>query len=131
MNKNIKNKKKFKEKMKNSNIEHERKNINKRRKKFGIYKKNKKDSAKISKLNEILEMPIELRGDKSKITILDFDKIFIENYLNIFKYEEELIEIIIKLGKVIINGFNLKVNEMNDEDIMIVGKIVSIEFKRN
>ena len=74
-------------------------------------------------------MPEEITTDKPKITILGFEELVIENYKNILEYEEIFIKINTHIGAININGFNLKLIQMNKEDIMITGKIDSIDFE--
>jgi len=84
---------------------------------------------RFSKINEFLEMPEEITTDKPKITILGFEELVIENYKNILEYEEIFIKINTYRGAININGVNLKLIQMNKEDIMITGKIDSIDFE--
>lgn len=76
-------------------------------------------------------MPEEISTNKARITILGFDELVIENYKNILEYDEVFIKINTYIGVININGFNLKLIQMNKEDIMITGKIDSIDFEPN
>lgn len=86
---------------------------------------------RFSKINQFLEMPEEITTDKAKITIMGFDELVIENYKNILEYDEVFIKINTYIGAININGFGLKLIQMNKEDIMITGKIDSIDFEPN
>ncbi len=86
---------------------------------------------KLSKINQFLEMPEEIVTDKPRITILGFEELVIENYKNILEYEDILIKVNTFIGAININGFNLKLIQMNKEDIMIKGTIDSIDFEPN
>lgn len=90
-------------------------------------KKNK--SRKYSKLDTLLEIPREVVSTDIKITINGFNEILIENYKNILEYQDILIKINTFDGAVTIYGFNLKLEQMTDEDIKVNGKIDSIEFE--
>ena len=84
--------------------------------------------------NEILnmlEVPKEINSYNTKITILGFDEILIENYKGILEYEEFYIKINTEIGEVNINGFNLSLKQITDDDILIKGKIESIDLERN
>lgn len=83
----------------------------------------------INRINEFLEMPEEITTNKPRITILGFDELVIENYKNILEYDEIFIKINTHIGAININGLNLKLIQMNKEDIMITGKIDSIDFE--
>jgi len=94
-----------------------------------IEKSNKKHHKKKEKINEILEIPLEVVSREPKITVMGFKEILIENYKAILEYEEFYIKINTHTGVININGFNLKLKEMTDDDIMVLGKIDSIDFE--
>lgn len=82
-----------------------------------------------NKLDKILEMPKEVCSDIPKIVITGFDEMIIENFKGILEYEEFFIKINTHIGIININGFNLKLDEMTTDDIMVTGKIDSIDFE--
>ena len=84
-----------------------------------ILKREKVKKSSINKINQFLEMPEELTTNKPKITILGFDELVIENYKNILEYDEVFIKINTHIGAIDISGFNLKLMQMNQEDLMI------------
>lgn len=84
---------------------------------------------KYSKLDSLLELPREVVSTDVKITILGFNEILIENYKNILEYGEVFVKINIFEGTVNIHGFNLKLEQMTDDDIKVIGKIDSIDFE--
>jgi len=84
---------------------------------------------RLGKINQFLEMPEEITSNKPKITILGFEELVIENYKNILEYEEIFIKVNTYIGAINISGINLKLIQMNKEDIMITGKIDSIDFE--
>lgn len=90
----------------------------------------RKKPKKYSKLDSILEIPREVASSDIKITINGFDELLIENYKNILEYQDILIKINTFEGAVTIYGFNLKLENLTDEDINVKGKIDSIEFER-
>ena len=94
-------------------------------------KRGKELKKRFSKINEFLEIPEEVITDKPKITILGFEELVIENYKNILEYEEVFIKVNTYIGAININGFNLKLIQMNAEDLMITGTIDSIDFEAN
>ena len=79
---------------------------------------------------QILDMPMEVDRNSSKITILSFDEILIENYKGILEYEEFFIKIETAIGTVNINGFTLSLENISEDDILIKGKINSIDLER-
>ena len=54
----------------------------------------------------------------------------IENYKVILEYQDFYIRINTQIGIININGFNLKLNEMTSDDIMVIGDIDSIDFEK-
>lgn len=83
-----------------------------------------------SKFNSILEIPREVASSDIKITINGFDEVLIENYKNILEYQDILIKVNTFEGAISIYGFNLKLEQMTDEDIKIIGQIDNIEFEK-
>lgn len=90
--------------------------------------RNNKNS-KTRRINRILEIPEEVVTDIPKITALGFKKISIENYKNILEYQDIFIRINTSIGIINISGLELKMEEMTVDDIVIEGKIDSIEFE--
>lgn len=90
----------------------------------------RKKSKKYSKLDNLLELPREVASSDIKLTLNGFDEILIENYKNILEYQDILIKVNTFEGAITIYGFNLKLEQMTDEDIKVIGKIDSIEFER-
>lgn len=89
----------------------------------------KKNTRAMSRINEILEMPKEVVSNEPKLTIIGFNELLIENYKGILEYEEFYIRINTYIGIININGFNLTLQQMNDENIMVSGKIESIDIE--
>ena len=90
--------------------------------------KNKK--SKISaKVDKLLDIPQEVSTNIPKITILGFEKMLIENYKTILEYQEFYIRISTHIGILNINGYELNLNEMTTDDLLITGKIDGIDFE--
>lgn len=89
--------------------------------------KNRKNN--VRKINKLLEFPEEISSDEPKITIMGFGKIMVENYKGILEYENFFIRLNTYIGVININGFNLLLNEMTDENLLITGKIESIDLE--
>ena len=92
--------------------------------------KNNKSKLKQNKLERLLEIPKEISTNESKITMMGFDEMLIENYKGILEYQEFFARISTYTGIININGFNLKLDEMSSDDIMIRGNIDSIDFEK-
>ena len=84
---------------------------------------------KLRKLDEILEIPVELSTDNPKLTITGFERLLIENYRGILEYQEYFVRVNTYIGIININGFNLQLEEMTSDDLLVTGKIDSIDFE--
>lgn len=91
--------------------------------------KKKIKAKKISKLNKFLDLPEEITSNEPKVTIMGFNQMLIENYKGILEYQEFFIRINTYTGIININGFHLSLNEMTGDDIIVTGKIESIDFE--
>ena len=91
----------------------------------------KKNKNTMSRLNRILEMPQEIYTDMPKITISGFNEMIIENFKGILEYEDYYIRINTSLGIININGYELKLENMTNDDIKVKGKVESVDIERN
>lgn len=83
------------------------------------------------KLSQMLEMPREIDNKESKITILSFDEMLIENYKGVLEYEEFYVKIHTEIGTINVNGYKLQLEQITEDDIGIKGIINSVDFERN
>ena len=84
---------------------------------------------KARKLDEILEIPVELSTNNPKLTVLGFERLLIENYKGIIEYQDYFVRVNTYIGIININGFNLNLEEMTTDDLLVTGKIESIDFE--
>ena len=90
----------------------------------------KKKGKKVqSRLDRLLEIPKEISSTETKITVMGFNQMLIENYKVILEYQNIYVRISTYTGIININGFNLKLEEMTTDDLMINGKIEGIDFE--
>ena len=82
------------------------------------------------RLDKILEMPEEVYSNTPKVTITGFNEMVLENYKGILEYEDFFASISTHIGIVNINGYNLNLEKMTNDDIKITGKIESVELER-
>ena len=82
------------------------------------------------RLDKILEIPEEIYTNTPKITITGFSEIILENYKGILEYEDFFASISTYIGIVNINGYNINLEKMTNDDIKITGKIESVEIER-
>ena len=83
------------------------------------------------KINEILEVPRELNSGDTKLTIIGFDEMLIENHKGILEYEEFYLKIKTNIGLININGFNLVVNEITNDDILVKRENRKLRYRKN
>ena len=83
-----------------------------------------------NRINKILEIPQEVYSNVPKIIITGFDEMIIENFKGILEYEDFYVRINTYLGIVNVNGFDLKLENMSEDDIKIYGKIESFDIER-
>ena len=55
----------------------------------------------------------------------------IENFKAILEYEDFFVRVSTYIGVISINGFNLKLSQMTEDDILVSGKIENIDFEAN
>ena len=82
-----------------------------------------------NKINKMLDIPREVSSKIPKITVTGFDEILIENFKGILEYEDFFARISTHIGNININGFNLKLSQMTEDDILVSGKIENIDFE--
>ena len=86
-------------------------------------------SNKRSKIDKLLEIPDEVVSDVPKLTIVSFNEVLIENYKSILEYQDYYIRINTSIGVVNINGYDLELSEMTTDDLMVRGKIESVDIE--
>ena len=91
-------------------------------------KKNKKN---ISRIDRLLELPQEIYSNVPKITITGFNEMIIENFKGILEYEDYYIRINTSLGIINVNGYELRLENMTNDDIKVTGKIEKFDIERN
>lgn len=84
----------------------------------------------LNRIDRFLDLPKEVCSDIPKIIITGFDELIIENFKGILEYEEFFVRINTHIGVININGFQLNLENMTDDDIKVTGKIESIDIER-
>ncbi len=83
----------------------------------------KKNSIR-EKIERALEMPLELLKNIPRVTLIGNENVLIENYKSIVEYEKNIIRV---SNNVCILGEELNVSELSAEELIVTGKIKSIE----
>lgn len=79
---------------------------------------------------DFFELPQEVIKNTTKLTIINNDNILIEGYDRIADYLENYIKIKGKNIDIVIDGSDLDIKEVTDTDLVIIGNIYSINYKR-
>ena len=85
---------------------------------------------KNNRIDRLLELPKEVYSNIPKIIITGFDEMIIENFKGILEYEEFFIRINTHMGIININGYNLNLENMTNDDIKVIGKVESLDIER-
>ena len=90
----------------------------------------RKKRGSLSRIDKFLEMPQEIYSNIPKITITGFEEMIIENFKGILEYEEFFVRISTHIGVININGYNLNLQNMTNDEIKVTGKIESLDIER-
>ena len=82
------------------------------------------------RIDKLLEIPKEVYSNESKMTIIGFDEIIIENFKGILEYETYYVKIKTYIGIVALSGNNFNLENLTNDNIKVKRKIESIEFER-
>ena len=82
------------------------------------------------KFSEFLELPQEIVDKSTKITAIDDNNILIQGYKKIEDYYDNYIKIKTNNMDIVIDGVGLDIKEINDYELVIEGKIYSINYKK-
>ena len=77
-----------------------------------------------------MELPQEIVDKSTKITAIDDNNILIEGYKKIEDYYDNYIKIKTNNMDIVIDGVGLDIKEINDYELVIEGKIYSINYKK-
>lgn len=76
-------------------------------------------------LARTLELPVELLGNVPRVTIIGSESVLVENYKSIVEYEKDRLRL---TNNLCVFGENLQVIEMTRDELIVVGKIKSVEM---
>lgn len=79
--------------------------------------------------SEMVDIPNYIVSDSSKITIVDNKNVLIEGYKNVVDYYSHYIKIKGNSLEFVIDGKDLDIKEITDEDLVVTGTIYSVNFK--
>lgn len=82
------------------------------------------------KISEFLELPKEIMLKSTKITSIENSNILIEGYQKIIDYYDNYIKIKANNIDIVIDGENLDITEITDYELVIEGKIYSLNYQK-
>ena len=88
--------------------------------------KNISDKSLKEKFLTAMDLPIELLNDVPRITLIGNNNLLIENHKGIIEYDENIIRLVSHIN---ILGNQIKVEEINNDEIFITGEITNVEFE--
>ncbi|MEG1705281.1 MAG: YabP/YqfC family sporulation protein [Clostridia bacterium] len=80
--------------------------------------------------SEASDIPSFVISNSSRITMIDNNNVLIEGYKNVVDYYMHYIKVKGNSMDIIIDGKDLDIKEITDEDLVISGSIYSVNFKR-
>ncbi len=84
----------------------------------------------IRKIEKALEITEGVIDDIPQVTCYGRTKVVVSNYTGILEYEEYVVRLNSGEGTIYVYGDNLQITELTVDDIMVCGKIHSVEFER-
>lgn len=94
-------------------------------------KKNRNEKEKmINRIADFLEMPEELVGDNTKITLVDNKYLYLEGNNQIIDYYEHYIKVKTKKVTLILDGKKMEIKELSDNELVIEGEILNISYNK-
>lgn len=82
----------------------------------------------ISKVADALDLPLDALSNTPRTEIIGTCKVIVENFRGIIDYNENSFKINTHSGIIKIDGDELVISSITDEEVCVVGKIVRVEF---
>lgn len=96
-----------------------------------MFKKKRAAQSLKRKFAEISDLPYELVTDCSRMVLTGDKEFLIENYSGIIEYEMHRIKLRSASGIISVAGDNLTINELDNEQLLVKGKLRCIEIEGN
>lgn len=94
------------------------------------FKFKSKINATKERVSEFLELPREVMLKSTKITTIENTSVLIEGYQKIIDYYDNYIKIKANNIDIVIDGENLDIIEITDSELVIEGKIYSLNYQK-
>lgn len=83
------------------------------------------------RFSELGDLPKELVTNYSRMVLLGNSEFMIENYSGIIEYEVNKIRLSTASGVISVTGDNLSINELDNDELIVNGKIKTIGLEGN
>lgn len=93
-----------------------------------VKKGNSNKEKMVDRIASFLEMPEELVGDNTKITLVDNKYLYLEGKNNIVDYYDHYIKIKTKKVTISIDGKKMEIKEIGDNELVIEGEILNVSY---
>lgn len=107
-------------------IKKHKSNINIRK----IKKVNGNKEKMVDRIADFLEMPEELVGHNTKITLVENQYLYLEGSNQIIDYYDHYIKIKTKKVTITLDGRKMEIKEINDNELVIEGEILNISYNK-
>lgn len=84
----------------------------------------------VDRIADFLEMPGELVGDNTKITLVDNRYLYLEGKNQIIDYYDHYIKVKTKKVTITLDGKKMEIKEINDNELVIEGEILNISYNK-
>lgn len=84
----------------------------------------------VDRIADFLEMPEELVGDNTKITLIDNKYLYLEGKNQIIDYYDHYIKIKTKRTTLTLDGKKMEIKEINDNELVIEGEMLNISYNK-
>ena len=84
----------------------------------------------VDRIADFLEMPEELVGDNTKITLVDNKYLYLEGKNQIIDYYDHYIKVKTKKVIITLDGKKMEIKEINDNELVIEGEFLNISYNK-
>lgn len=95
-----------------------------------IRKANETKEKMVDRIADFLEMPEELVGNNTKITLVDDKYLYLEGKNKIVDYYDHYIKIKTKKVTITLDGRKMEIKEINDNELVIEGELLNISYNK-
>ena len=84
----------------------------------------------VDRIAGFLEIPEELVGDNTKITLIDNKYLYLEGKNQIVDYYDHYIKIKTKKVTITLDGRKMEIKEINDNELLVEGELLNISYNK-